>query len=96
MHKPPDRKIGKYTYLFNLSELGNSIETVKNANFIHSKPSPRGGSQKEQVFVFQKGFAQSSGFDAQFLKIILWPCTKLEGAAKLKIAMNFIKKAGRF
>ena len=39
-------------------------------------------------FVFQKGLAQSSGFDAQFLKIILWPCTKLEGAAKLNITSN--------
>ena len=39
-------------------------------------------------FVFQKGLAQSSGFDAQFLKIILWPCTKLEGAAKLKMISN--------
>ena len=41
-------------------------------------------------FVFQKGLAQSSGFDAQFLKIILWPCTKLEGAAKLKITSSII------
>ena len=39
-------------------------------------------------FVFQKGLAQSSGFDAQFLKIILWPCTKLEGAAKLKLTSS--------
>ena len=41
-------------------------------------------------FVFQKGLAQSSGFDAQFLKIILWPCTKLKGAAKLNITSSVI------
>ena len=39
-------------------------------------------------FVFQKGLTQSSGFDAQFLKIISWPCTKLEGASKLKITSS--------
>jgi hypothetical protein len=55
----------------------------------HSLKTPPKRRQRGGVgFVFQKGLAQSSGFDAQFLKIILWPCTKLEGAAKLKITSS--------